>query len=110
MAISLLTDQEVSDAIKRGEVDVSEIVGWERVGDVASNFDHVWQEDVAAKLCAKPNAAWGFYAAWDFCALVWFDSENFNAQVKVYQVIKETISAPDGPTLMKVVSDKYGYA
>src|SRR5687768_16824673 len=104
MAITLLTDQELNEAIKRGEVDVSEIVGWEYVGDVATNCDDSWDVDVAAKLRAKANASWAFYAGWDFCALVWFDGEQFNAQVKVYRVIKETIRATDGRALMSAVS------
>jgi len=77
----------------------------EYVGEVMSNFDHSIDRAIEAELM-KGNT-FGSYPAWNFHAIVWFDSK-FKAMISRYHILIDTIEASDLDEIMAIASDKWG--
>jgi len=71
--------------------------GFEDIGTIMSNFDHVIDDGAEEKL--KAGGVYGGYAAWNFYAEVWYD-KKFEAMVKQYGVHVNTI---EGDTLQEIM-------
>jgi len=76
--------------------------------DVMSNFDHVIDEDVANQLRERPNEVLATYPAMNCCTYVWFNGEDFTAQIWTYRTPREetTGSLQD---IMDYVCGEYGH-
>lgn len=79
----------------------------EHIGDAMSNFDHIIDRDVEEKL--KQGNCIADYPAWNFHGTLWFNGENFQCQIKRYQVHVDTIEAPTLEEIMEKASDRWGH-
>jgi len=73
-----------------------------------SNFDHSVDEGFEDDLRAGLR---GTHSAWNFNGQVWYDPDEdvFKEEVWVYHQMVAVRSAPDLETLMRVVSDEFGW-
>ena len=80
--------------------------GFEDIGAIMSNFDHVIDDDAEEKL--KAGGVYGGYAAWNFYAVVWYD-KKFKAMIKQYRAHVNTIKGDSLQEIMDAASGLYGY-
>jgi hypothetical protein len=76
--------------------------------EVASNFDHTYDKEVAERL--QEGGFYAGYPAWDWYGSVWFEDGQFHCRVKRYREHIGTVSADSMEELMKETSDKYGWS
>ena len=76
---------------------------------IMTNFDHSVSANVAAELVAQPNKICAQHSGWNFCGYAWWDGENFQEEVWVYNSPVKTVQAPNLEALMAIVNEEFGW-
>lgn len=74
---------------------------------VYSNYDHVINSFVLEEI--KYGLCWAQYPGRSFMAYVWFESENWYAEIWQYGVHVDTLEAETFPELKELICNKHGY-
>lgn len=74
-----------------------------------SNFDHTIDSGLDSALRSEPEKVYANYSGWNFHARVWFENDQFHAEVSVYGAVMDTVSADSLQDIMDSVSSAYGH-
>ena len=75
-------------------------------GTIMSNYDHSIDADIK-KILSTQRAHSG-YPGWNFHARVWYEGNEWNAEVWQYGSYIETVSADELEDLKSAICEKYG--
>lgn len=81
----------------------------ENIGEIASNFDRIIDEELVEKLKQNPLTMCASYPGWNFYGEIHYDGENFLCRVMVYGRDAGVYRQPSVDQLMEEVSDEWGY-